>query len=281
MTTDSATANRTVHVPRSGTAGTASTADPRPMPLLRHSLTLAKRSLIKTWRTPEALIDVTLQPVIFLVIFVYIFGGAVAGSTTQYLQFLLPGILAQTIAQGAIAIGVNLNTDLEKGIFDRFRSLPIPRSAPLIGAVLGDVVRYVIVILATFATGYVMGFRIHTSFPSAVAGCLLAVLFAMSLSWVSVFVGMKVRTSGAVQGIMFLIVMPLSFASNVFVTTQSLPGWMQGFVNVNPLTHLVASMRGLFLGDPIGNHIWWTLAWCIGLVAVFLPLAMRAYRRKV
>jgi len=267
--------------PSGGVAGAAAPADPRAFPLIRHSLTLAKRSLIKTWRTPEALIDVTLQPVIFLVIFVYIFGGAVAGSTTQYLQFLLPGILAQTIAQGAIAIGVNLNTDLEKGIFDRFRSLPIARSAPLIGAVVGDVVRYVIVTIATFATGYVMGFRIETNLLSAVAGCLLAVLFALSLSWVSVFVGMKVRTSGAVQGIMFLVVMPLSFASNVFVTTSSLPAWMQGFVNVNPLTHLVASMRGLFLGDPLGNHIWWTLAWCVGLVAVFLPLAMRAYRRKV
>jgi oleandomycin transport system permease protein len=126
-----------------------------------------------------------------------------------------------------------------------------------------------------------MGFRIDTSFPSAVAGSLLAVLFALSLSWVSVYVGMKVRTSGAVQGIMFLIVMPLSFASNVFVKPETLPGWMQGFVNVNPLTHLVASMRGLFLGDPIGNHIWWTLVWCVGLVAVFLPLAIRAYRRKV
>jgi oleandomycin transport system permease protein len=267
--------------PPAGARGNDRTAAARPLPLVRHSLTLARRSLIKTWHTPEALIDVTLQPIIFLVIFVYVFGGAVAGSTTGYLQFLLPGILAQTIAQGAIAIGVNLNTDLEKGIFDRFRSLPIPRSAPLIGAVLGDVVRYVIVTLVTFATGYVMGFRIHTNFPSAVAGCLLAVLFAMSLSWVSVFVGMKVRTSGAVQGIMFLIVMPLSFASNVFVTANSLPGWMRGFVNVNPLTHLVAAMRGLFLGDPIGNHIWWTLAWCVGLVAVFLPLAMRAYRRKV
>ena len=270
-------------LPSGGLGGLGGTdrAVPRPFPLLRHSLTLAKRSLIKTWRTPEALIDVTLQPIIFLVIFVYIFGGAVAGSTSQYLQFLLPGILAQTIAQGAIAIGVNLNTDLEKGIFDRFRSLPIARSAPLVGAVLGDVVRYVIVTISTFATGYVMGFRIETNVVSAVAGCLLAVLFALSLSWVSVFVGMKVRTSGAVQGIMFLIVMPLSFASNVFVPTASLPGWMQGFVNVNPLTHLVGAMRGLFLGDPIGNHVLWTLVWCVGLVAVFLPLAMRAYRRKV
>jgi oleandomycin transport system permease protein len=253
----------------------------RPFPLVRHSLSLAKRSLIKTWRTPEALIDVTLQPAIFLVIFVYIFGGAVAGDTHTYLQFLLPGILAQTIATGAIAIGVNLNTDLEKGIFDRFKSLPIPRSSPLIGAVLGDVVRYVIVTVMTLGIGYLMGFRILTDPFSALAGCLLAVVFALSLSWVSVFVGMKVRTSGAVQGIMFLIIMPLSFASNVFVPATTLPSWMQNFVEWNPLTHLVAAMRGLFLGTPMGDSVYWTLAWCVGLVAVFLPLAMRAYRRKV
>lgn len=261
--------------------GTGDGTSPRPLRLLRHSLTLAKRSLIKTLRTPEALIDVTLQPVIFLVIFVYIFGGAISGSTQQYLQFLLPGILAQTIATGAISIGVNLNTDLEKGIFDRFRSLPIARSAPLVGAVLGDVVRYVIVTISTFGIGYVMGFRIQTDLLHAVAGCLLAVVFALSLSWVSVFVGMKVRTSGSVQGIMFLAIMPLSFASSAFVPAASLPGWMQGFVDVNPLTHLIGAMRGLFLGGPVASHALWTLVWCLGLVAVFMPLAMRAYRRKV
>jgi oleandomycin transport system permease protein len=254
---------------------------PRPFRLVRHSLALAKRSLIKTARTPEALIDVTLQPVLFLIIFVYVFGGAVAGSTHDYLQFLLPGILAQTIATGCIAIGVNLNTDLAKGIFDRFRSLPVPRSAPLLGAVLGDIVRYVIVTVSTLTIGYVMGFRITTDPLSAVAGCALAVLFALCLSWLPVYVSMKVRTPGAVQGLMFALIMPLSFASTVFVGGSTLPGWMQGFVDVNPLTHLVGAMRGLFLGMPIGNHVWWTLGWCAALVVVFMPLALRAYRRKV
>lgn len=253
----------------------------RPFRLVRHSLALTKRSLIKTWHTPEALIDVTVQPAIFLVIFVYIFGGAISGSTHSYLQFLLPGILAQSIATGAISIGVNLNTDLEKGIFDRFRSLPISRAAPLIGAVLGDVVRYVIVTISTLTVGYALGFRIHANPLSAVAACLLAVVFALSLSWASVFVGMKVRTPGSVQGIMFLLVLPLSFASSMFVGTSSLPGWMQSFVKVNPITHLVDSMRGLFLGTPVGSHVWWTLGWCVGLVAVFMPLALREYRKKL
>jgi oleandomycin transport system permease protein len=255
---------------------------PRPFKLLRHSLELTKRSLIKTWRTPEALIDVTVQPGLFMVIFVYIFGGAVSGSTHAYLQYLMPGILAQTIAMGAISIGVNLNTDIEKGIFDRFRSLPIPRSAPLIGAVLGDVVRYILVSISTFAFAYLMGFRIGTDPLHAVAGCLLAVLFGLALSWAPVFVAMIVRTSGAVQGIGFLVIMPLTFASNVFVSPGTLPGWMRGFVRANPLTHLVEAMRGLFLGTPgYGTHVWWTLGWCAGLVAVFMPLALAAYRRKV
>ncbi|GGQ68916.1 ABC transporter permease [Couchioplanes azureus] len=253
----------------------------RPWRLLRHSLALAKRSLIKTWRTPEALIDVTLQPALFLVIFVYVFGGAVAGSTHEYLQFLLPGILAQTIATGCIAIGVNLNTDLQKGIFDRFRSLPVPRSAPLVGAVLGDVVRYLVVTLVTLAMGYVMGFRITTDPLRAVAGCLLAVLFALCLSWLPVLVAMKVRTPGAVQGVMFALIMPLSFASNLFVAAETLPGWMQAFVDVNPLTHLVGAVRGLFVGTPLDAHLWWTLAWCAGFVVCFMPLALRAYRKKV
>jgi oleandomycin transport system permease protein len=249
--------------------------------LVRHSLALARRSLIKTARTPEALIDVTLQPALFLVIFVYIFGGAISGSTHAYLQFLLPGILAQTIATGAIAIGVNLNTDIAKGVFDRFRSLPIPRSAPLLGAVLGDVVRYVIVTISTVGMGYIMGFRMLTNPLSAIGGCLLAVLFALCLSWLPVFVGMKVRTPGAVQGIMFVLILPLSFASNVFVGTASLPSWMRGFVEVNPITHLVGAMRALFLGTPVGSHVWWTLAWCVAFVVVFMPLALRAYRKKV
>ncbi|WKU06279.1 ABC transporter permease [Micromonospora sp. HUAS LYJ1] len=267
--------------PRTGPTLSTVVAQPRPLRLLRHSLALAKRSLIKTWRTPEALIDVTLQPVLFLVIFVYVFGGAVAGSTHDYLQYLLPGILAQTIATGCIAIGVNLNTDIAKGIFDRFRSLPVPRSAPLVGAVFGDVVRYVIVTVSTLAIGYLLGFRIESGPVQALAGCLLAVLFALCLSWLPVYVGMKVRTPGAVQGVMFALIMPLSFASNVFVAAGTLPGWMQAVVTVNPLTHLVTAMRGLFLGSPVGNHVWWTLLWCAGFVAVFMPLALRAYRRRV
>ena len=254
----------------------------RRWPLLRHSIVLAKRGLINLVRTPEALIDVTLQPIIFLLMFTYIFGGAIShGSTHQYLQFLLPGILGQTIAMGGIAIGVNLNNDITKGIFDRFRSLPIARSAPLVGAVLADVVRYVILCVVTLGFGYVLGFRAHTGVLEVLAACGLSVAFALCLSWASVFVGMIARTSGSVQGIMTLIVLPLSFGSNTFVPTKTMPGWLQSFVHVNPLTHLVASVRGLLLGGPVASDVLWTLGWMAVLLVVFVPLAMRAYRRRV
>jgi oleandomycin transport system permease protein len=252
----------------------------RPFPLLRHSLALAGRTLVKIRRTPEQLVDVTLQPILFLALFVYIFGGAISGSRHEYLQYLMPGILAQTIAFGSVAIGVNLNTDITKGVFDRFRSLPVSRSAPLLGAVMGDVVRYVVVTVVTVAFGTVLGFRFTNGFLPALAGCLLAIAFALCLTWVSVLVGMLARTSGAVQGITFLVMFPLSFGSNVFVKASTLPGWLQAVVRVNPLSQLVAVMRGLFTGGPVAAPLGWTALSMVVLVAVFMPLALWAYRRR-
>src|SRR3954447_10349058 len=216
--------------------------------LRRHSQALALRSLIKTTRTPEALIDVTLQPIIFLLLFTYIFGGAIGGGDRHaYLQFLLPGLLGQSIAMGGIALGQNLNADIEKGVFDRFRSLPIARSAPLVGAVLADVVRYLVLCVVFLGFGYLIGFRVTTGPVELLAAVVLSIAFALCFCWISVFVGMVARSSGAVQGIMFLLVLPLSFGSNVFVPTGTLPGWMQAFVHVNPISHLVAAFRGLVL----------------------------------
>lgn len=249
---------------------------------LRHAIVIAKRSLIKTWRTPEQLIDVTLQPIIFLMLFVYVFGGAISGgSRHEYLQYLLPGMLGQGVAMGSIALGQNLNTDIEKGVFDRFRSLPIGRLVPLLGAVFADFFRYLIVITIYIGFGYVMGFRVTTDASSAVAAVALAIGFALCFAWVSVWVGMKARTSGAVQGIMFLLIFPLSFGSSTFVPVDSMPGWLQAFTNVNPITHLVGVVRGLMLGGPIASHLLWTFVWMAGLLAVFVPLALRAYKRRV
>ena len=278
---------QTVTIPRPGAAAaTGAMADEhaprRRWRLVRHSLVLAKRSLINTIRTPEALIDVTLQPAIFLLLFTYVFGGAIShGSQHDYLQFLLPGILGQSIALAGVAIGVNLNNDVTKGIFDRFRSLPIPRGAPLIGTVLADVVRYVILFAVTIGFGYVLGFRAHAGVASVLAAGLLSIAFALCLCWASVWLGMVSRTPGAVQGIMMLILLPLSFASNTFVPVDTLPGWMQTFVDYNPLTHLIAADRALLLGGSAGTDVLWTLLWMGILLVAFVPLALRAYKRRV
>ena len=252
------------------------------MTTLRHSAVIAKRSLIGTMRTPEALVDVTLQPIIFLLLFTYVFGGAIAGgSQHDYLQFLLPGLLAQTIAMAGVSIGVNLNTDIEKGVFDRFRSLPIARAAPLTGAVLADMARYALLCAVMIGFGYVLGFRATTDVVHVLLACLLAVAFALCLCWTSVFIGMRARTPGAVQGLMVLIVLPLSFGSSAFVSPDSMPGWLQAFAEANPLSQLVGAERALLLGEPMGAHLWWTLAWMAGLLAVFVPLALAAYRKRV
>ncbi|GGN95594.1 transport permease protein [Actinoplanes lobatus] len=246
-----------------------------------HSAALAKRSLIKTMRTPEALIDVTIQPVIFLLLFTYLFGGAIAdGDRHAYLQFLLPGMLAQSLAMGGVALGQNLNADIEKGVFDRFRSLPISRAAPLIGAVSADVVRYLSVCVSLLLFGTIMGFRVETGFLPALGAVALSIGFGLCFCWISVWVGMMVRTSGAVQGIMFLLVLPLTFGSNVFVATDTLPGWLQAFVSVNPITPLVEAIRGLLVGGPVAGPLATTLLWMGGLLVVFVPLALRAYNRR-
>jgi oleandomycin transport system permease protein len=249
---------------------------------IRHALVIARRSLIKTWRTPEQLIDVTIQPIIFLLLFVYVFGGAIShGSRHSYLEYLLPGLLAQGIAMGSIALGQNLNADIEKGVFDRFRSLPIGRLVPLLGAVIADFFRYLIMCAVFVGFGYVLGFRIGTDPMSAIAAIAIAIGFALCFAWVSVWVGMKVRTSGAVQGVMFLIIFPLSFGSSTFVPVASMPGWLQAFTKVNPITQLVDVVRGLMLGGPIASHLLWTVVWAAGLLVVFVPLALRAYKRRV
>jgi oleandomycin transport system permease protein len=261
----------------------AQTADTSPSRFrnLRHAVVLAKRNLIKTVRTPEQLIDVTIQPIIFLLLFVYVFGGAISGgSRHDYLQFLLPGLLGQGIAMGSIALGQNMNADIEKGVFDRFRSLPIARSAPLVGAVLADFFRYLVLCLIYLGFGYVIGFRILTGPADALAAIALSLGFALCFCWISLWVGLKVRTPGAVQGVMFLLVLPLSFGSNTFVKTSTMPGWLQAFVKVNPISHLVGAVRGLFLGGPVGHDLLWTFGWMAGLLAVFVPLALRAYNRR-
>jgi oleandomycin transport system permease protein len=263
---------------------------PTQVRLVRNSLVLAKRNLIKLFRTPEQFIDVTLQPIIFLSLFYYVFGGALGGALGhfgaggdarhEYLQFLLPGLLGQTLAMSSISIGQNMNADIEKGVFDRFRSLPIGRAVPLIGAVLADFFRYFSVCVITISFGYILGFRIETNILASLAAIGLAVCFALAFAWVSLWVGMKVRSAGAVQGVMFLMVLPLSFGSNAFISAATMPGWLQAFVKVNPISNVVGAVRGLLVGGPVAGDVGWTFAWIAGLLVVFFPLALRAYARR-
>lgn len=248
---------------------------------VQHVLTLAGRTITKIRRTPEQLVDATLQPILFVILFVYLFGAAVAGSRHDYTEFVIPSIMAQTLLFASMTIGVNLNTDIKKGVFDRFRSLPIARSAPLIGAVLGELVRFVVGACFVVGFGYVIGFRVHTNALEAIAAVLLVLLFALSVCWVSVFIGMLVREPGAVQGFGFLLMFPLTFGSTTFVKAATLPGWLQAWVHVNPVTHLVEAARGLMLGGPVAWPVAASLLWCAGIAGVFMPLAIRAYRRKV
>ena len=257
-----------------------STTRPAGPAIVRHSLVLAQRALIKIRRTPEQLLDVTLQPILFVVLFVYLFGGAIAGSQHDYLQFVLPALMVQTVLFSTVAIGVNLNNDVGKGVFDRFRSLPIARSAPLIGAVLGDVIRYVISVVVLLVVGYVLGFRIGTNPFSALAGCLLVVLFALCLCWASIWLGMTMHEPGGVQGIAFVLLFPLTFGSSSFVPVDTMPGWLQAWVHVNPVTHLVDAVRTLIVGGGSSWPILEALGWCALILAIFAPLALRAYRRK-
>jgi len=251
-----------------------------PFDVIRHSWVLAKRSLVKTWRTPEGLIDVTLSPIMFTLLFTFIFGGAIAGSTADYLVFLIPGLIGQNIAFASVGIGIQLNSDMSKGIFDRFRALPISRVAPLLGAALGDVVRYVLLIGIMVGTGYALGYRIHTDPLSFLAGCLLAILFALCLAWAPMLVGLIARSERAVQGIVFMTLFPLTFASNAFVPTETMPNWLASFANANPLSHLIAALRALWSGGDWQAPVGWTLLWCAVFVIVFAPLAIRAYNRK-
>jgi oleandomycin transport system permease protein len=253
-----------------------------PLRALRHSFTLAWRAVVKIRHNPEQLLDVSLQPIIFLTMFVFLFGGAIAGmSRHQYLQFVLPGITVQTVVFASMGSGINLNTDITKGIFDRFRSLPIARSSPLTGLVLGDVVRYVVSIAILLAYGTLLGFRFHNGVLPVIGAIALVMAFALALCWVWVLLGLLVKTPQSLQGLGFVVGFPLTFGSNIFTQTVTLPGWLQAWVKINPITALTDATRGLMLGSgPVATPAWHAIAWIVGIVVVFAPIAVTVYRRK-
>jgi ABC-2 type transport system permease protein len=260
-------------------AALASGARPPRPGALSTCLTFGWRGMLKIKHVPEQLVDVTITPVLFLLMFTYLFGGALAGSTSEYLQFLLPGILVQSVLFTSVYSGVTLNTDMTKGVVDRFRSLAIWRPSPLVGAVLGDGVRYAIAASVVVLLGLALGFRPEGGAPGALAAMGLVIVFSCGLAWVFTTLGLLLRSPSAVMNSGFMALFPLIFLSNVFVDPSTLPSALEAFVNVNPISHLVTATRGLMAGDPDLGEILIVLAVTAGLTAVFAPLTSRLYRR--
>lgn len=252
---------------------------PRPTPLAA-SLTFAWRALLKIKHVPEQLADAIFIPILFTVMFTYLFGGALAGSTGEYLQTLLPGTLVLSVLLITVYAGVNLNTDIAKGVFDRFRSLPLWRPALIVGGLLSDVVRNLLAALLVLALGLAMGFRPEGGLGGVLLGIGLVLVFAFGLSWIWATLGLVLRSPNAVTMISFLVQFPLTFASNVFVDPATMPGWLAAFVEANPISHLVTAVRGVMSGTAAVGDVAWVLVVAFALVVVFGPLTMRLYRRK-
>ena len=250
-----------------------------PGPVLT-SLTFGWRALLKIKHVPEQLVDVTMFPIMFTLMFTYLFGGALAGSTQEYLQFLLPGILVQANVMITMNTGITLNTDIQKGVFDRFRSLPVWRPSPLVGALLGDVMRYSIGSVIVITLGLVLGFRPEGGAVGVVLSVALLLVFSFCLSWLWTMLSLILRTPNSVAGVSMMVMFPLTFVSNIFVDPKTMPGWLQAVVEVNPITHLATVVRGLMDGSVPAGEIGWVLVSSVLLVAVFGPITMVLYRNK-
>jgi ABC-2 type transport system permease protein len=277
MTTTTTTTDADTAAVRRAIASTA--RPPRPGPLSA-ALTFGWRGMLKVKHVPEQLIDVTITPVLFVLMFTYLFGGALAGSTSAYLQYVLPGILVMSVVFTTVYSGVALNTDLTKGVVDRFRSLPIWRPAPLVGALLGDSVRYVLAGTVILVLGVVLGYRPEGGVVGALAALGLVVVFSFGLSWVYSVLGLLMRSPSAVLNGGFMVLFPLTFLSNVFVDPATLPGPLRAFVDVNPISVLATATRSLMAGSPDGTAIAVSLAVAAGLAVVFIPLTTRLYRSR-
>lgn len=248
--------------------------------ILSNVVTFGWRALLKIKHLPEQLFDVVITPIMFTVMFTYLFGGALAGSTGEYLQFLLPGILAQTVTFTSLYTGVTLNTDIAKGIYDRFKSLPIWSPSPIVGAMLGDVLRYTVASTIVVIIGLIMGYRPEAGIVGVLLSLLLLITFGLGLGWIFTTIGLLLRTPGAVMTIGWLVLMPLTFGSNIYVDPMTMPAWLQAFVAVNPVTHLVSAIRALMDGEATWQLIGVALIAPALLTIIFGPIAMTLYRRK-
>ncbi|MER7175335.1 MULTISPECIES: ABC transporter permease [Streptomyces] len=244
------------------------------------SLSFGWRAILKIKHVPEQLFDVTAFPIMMVVMYTYLFGGAIAGSPSAYIQQLLPGIMVMSVVMITMYTGVAVNTDIEKGVFDRFRTLPIWRPAPMVGYLLGDALRYTIASLVMLVVGLIMGFRPHGGVVGVVAGIALLIVFSFAFSWIWTMFGLMLRSEKSVMGVSMMFLFPLTFLSNIFVDPVTMPGWLQAFVNNSPITHLATSVRELMDGNWPAADLAWTLGWAGLLLLVFGPITMRLYSKK-
>jgi ABC-2 type transport system permease protein len=241
---------------------------------------VTKYNLIAVPRVPEMLVFLTIQPILFVVLFRYVFGGAIKTPGLSYVDFLIPGIIVQTVAFGGITTGIGLAEDLQKGVIDRLRSLPMARFALLAGRTIADIGRNMFSIVLMVAVGFIVGFSFHdTDVAKVVGGVLLLLLFGFAFSWIAALIGLSVPNAEVAQSAGFIWLFPLTFASSAFVPVDSMPDWLQAFADANPVTVMVNALRELWLGVPSGNDILWSALWSVGLIALFAPLATLRYRR--
>ena len=247
--------------------------------LFSDTLVMAERNLVRLPRSPDLLIGFTIQPVMFVLLFVYVFGGAISTPGFDYVDFLIPGILVQSITFGGFYTALGLAEDLTKGLIDRFRSLPTARASVLAGRTLADLGTNMLAVVILVGTGLVIGFRFDSDATAVVAGVGLLLLFGFAFSWIFALIGLLVSSPEAANGIGFTLIFPLTFISSAFVPVESMPSGLRWFAEHNPVTLMVDAMRGLWLGAPAGDAAWGAVAWSLALIAVFAPLAVARYRR--
>ena len=248
---------------------------------LSQTLTLASRATMKMRRSMEVMFDVTIQPLVFTGMFAYIFGGAISGDVDSYLPLIIPGLIGQTVLTACVATGVQLRTDMDTGVFDRFKVLPIARIAPLAGPMVADLLRYFIASALTFAVGIAIGYRPGGGARGVAGAILLAMLAGWSLAWIFTMFGIVGRNAQAVQGISLLVMFPLTFLSNAFVPTDTMPGPLRAFAEVNPVSLVITAIRDLANDGAVTGDVGWALLGCSVVIAVFAPLSVRAFNRKM
>lgn len=274
--TDEATVTTTTHAGARALAPRPSLGD-----TLSQTTTLAWRALKKMQRNFEQMFDVTIQPLLFTAMFAGIFGGAISGDVGSYLPIIIPGLIGQTVLTACVATGVQLREDMDKGVFDRFKSLPIARIAPLAGPMLADMVRYLLASVLTFGTGMVIGYRPGGGVLGVLGAILLAVVAGWSMAWLFAWFGTVGRSAQGVQGISLMVMFPLTFLSNAFVPTSTMPGWLRAFADLNPVSHVISAIRDLANDGAVTAEVGWALLGCAVVAGIFAPLAVRAYGRRM